>query len=126
MKLKKIYESIYNRSEMPQVSGDDLSDVIELIQKNNIPVSVSENLPGDLKHSQKEIHKNKVKNIIKDMREGKKMPPCVISKDNWIVDGHHRNVAYKIECPNETKKSIKIELPRDRAIQIYKKVEDRL
>jgi 3-methyladenine DNA glycosylase AlkC len=108
---------------MPQVSGDDLSDAISILKKNNIPVSVTEVLPSKLKHSQKQINKEKVANIIKDMRKGKKMPPCIISKDQWMVDGHHRNVAYKIEEPNKEQKYIQIQLPRDQAIALYKQTE---
>jgi hypothetical protein len=125
MKLKKIYESIYNRSEMPQIDSEDLPEAIRFL-KNLIPCSIVELLPNTIKNSQKEIHKDKVKNIIKDMRSGKKMPPCIISKDQWMVDGHHRNVAYKIEEPEETKKYIQIQLPRDRAIEIYRKIENLL
>jgi hypothetical protein len=60
------------------------------------------------------------------MRSGKKMPPCIISKDNWMADGHHRNVAYKIEEPNKEQKYIQIQLTRDQAIEIYRKIENLL
>lgn len=123
MLLKKIYESIYNRSEMPQIDSEDLPEAIRFL-KNLIPCSIVELPPNAIKNSQKEIHKDKVKNIIKDMRSGKKMPPCIISKDQWMVDGHHRNVAYKIEEPNKEQRYIQIQLPRDQAIEIYKKLED--
>jgi hypothetical protein len=122
----ELSESIYNRSEMPQISGNELFDAISILQKNNIPVSVVELNPNQIKNSQKEIIKDKVKNIVADMRSGKKMPPCIISLDNWMVDGHHRNVAYKIVFSEETQKYIQIQLPRDHAIEIYKKVEDAL
>lgn len=126
MKLTDILESIYNRSEMPQVSGSDLGDAVEMLKKNNIPVSMVELKPNQIKNSQKEINKGKVKNIVKDMRSGKKMPPCIISKDNWMVDGHHRNLAYQVESPDEMQKYIQIQLPRDQAIQIYGKIENLL
>lgn len=124
--LKTIVEQIYNRSDMPQVAGDDLGDAYKLMKENGIPVEVVTELPKNLKHSQKQINKSKVKSIIIDKRAGKKMPPLVISKDNWIVDGHHRQVAYMVEDPNEEKTMIKIGYPRDKAIGIYKKVENKL
>lgn len=124
--LRGLDETIYNRSSMPQVSGEDLPDAYRLMKEKGIPVSIEEVLPGKLKHSQKQIDKGKVKSIIKDMRSGKKMPPCVISSDYWIVDGHHRNVAFRVEEPNESKQVIEIGLPRDEAINVYKKIEGKL
>lgn len=123
VKLIKILESIYNRSEMPQVSGDDLPSAIRVLQANNVPVSMVELIPTQIKNSQKEINKGKVKNIINDMKMGEKMPPCIISKDRWMVDGHHRNIAYRVVEPDQLQKYIQIQLPRDQAIEIYKKIE---
>lgn len=126
MNLKTIYETIYNRSEMPQVSGEDLGDAYKLMKKNNIPVEIVYEYPKTIKFSQRQINKDKVKNIIADLKDGKVMPPVVISSDKWMVDGHHRNVGNGIHKEDEKQKMIKIGLPRDKAIEIYKQIEGKI
>lgn len=124
MKLMQILEKVRKRSEMPQVKKGDMKDAFKILQKNNIDVTKEEVYPHQLKKAQKEIYEDKVKNIVKELMDGKKMPPLVVSSDNYIVDGHHRNEAYKLYAPKEIIEVIKINLPKDKAIEAYKIVED--
>lgn len=123
MKLRYVLENIYNREEMPQVSKEDLVDAVKVLKSKNIPVSIQYVLPSKLKHSQKQVNKKKVLSIIKDIERGINIPLIVISSDNYIIDGHHRQLAYAVIEPDTPIKVIKLELSRDKAIEEYKKVE---
>lgn len=123
MKLKDILESIYDRSDMPQIQGSDLKDAFSLLTKAKVPVSVDEVLPKKLRHSQKTVNKKKVMALTRSIAKGESIPPIVISEDNYIIDGHHRQLAYAVVEPDQPIKVIRINLPRDKALAVYKKVE---
>lgn len=112
-----------NRYVMPQIAGNELTDAINVLKRNNIGVKVVNVLPSELYHSQHQVDKEKVIRIAKEIRQGKPMPPIVISIDNYIVDGHHRQLAYKITQPTTPIKVIRIGLNQKAAIAVWKKVE---
>lgn len=118
MKLSEL-----SRQNMPQVPGDSIGLAIKLLKQNGITVQVGKIPVTKLTHSQDAVNKEKVKNIIRDIKKGKKIPPLVISQDNYIVDGHHRWIAYKLLDPNMIIKVVRISLPKPEAILAYKKVE---
>lgn len=126
IKLKAIIESIYDRSEMPQIHGSDVKTAFELLKSAKVPVKMIEVLPSKLKHSQKDVDREKVKRIIKSIKSGEPMSPIVISLGGWIVDGHHRQIANQVLNPKVPLKVLMIGLPRDRAIEAYKKIEEYL
>ena len=113
MKLMSIWEELKSRKDMPQIDKSDIKDAVSILRDNGIEVQSDNILPGDLKHSQKEVIKSKVQNIINDMKGGKKMPPIIISKDDHIVDGHHRNEAYKVHKPKEKISVVRINLSKE-------------
>lgn len=113
-----------DRKFMPQVSKDDLPEAIELLKKNGVQVTFKNILPTQLSSSQKQVNREKVINIVKDIKKGKKMPPLIVSIDGFIVDGHHRWLAYKLINPNQPIKVIQMNLPKDKAIIEYKKIEN--
>jgi len=123
MKLKNILESIYNRADMPQIQGSDLKDAFSILKGAGIPVEVVNMLPQRLRHSQKSVEKKKVMALTRRISKGLSTPPIVISEDNYIVDGHHRQLAYQVIDPDTEIPVIKIGLPRDEAIKAYKQVE---
>lgn len=49
------------------------------------------------------------------------MHPIIISKDGYIVDGHHRWIAFKLL--KKPLKAIQIDLPKNEAIIEFKKIE---
>ena len=127
MNLRTIWNEILtelmDRSDMPQVSKDDMPEAFKILKDKGIGVSMKTVLPKNLKHSQKQVNTKKVQSIVKDIKSGKKMPPMVISNDDWIVDGHHRKMGFVENDPEERKDVVMIDLPRDKAIAAYKWVE---
>lgn len=123
MLWNEILSELMDRLDMPQVSKDDMPEAFKILNDMGISVSMKSVLPKNLKHSQSKVNIKKIQNIVKDIKFGKKMPPIVISNDEHIVDGHHRQLAYKA-LGNKPMKAVMIDLPRDQAIIAYKQVEN--
>lgn len=119
-----IKETVFQRKDMPQVKTDDLGKAIKKLKRMGIDVKRGNIEPGQLEPSQKDIYDDKVKKILTRTTKGslRTMKPLVISRDNYIVDGHHRWKALLIGFPTEKIPYIKVGLPMKRAIQIYNKV----
>jgi hypothetical protein len=80
------------RDEMPQVDSENITDFV-LHFSNKAGVKKVDKKISSLKPSQDEINEQKVLSIVADNLEDdtdKKETIYIISKDNYILDGHHR------------------------------------
>jgi ParB-like chromosome segregation protein Spo0J len=109
---------------MPQISNHEQSDVIRSLKEEGIECELLKLFPEQIRHSQSKVNKEKVRSIIRDVLSGKSIPPIFISEDNFVIDGHHRWIAFKII--NEPIKCIKIGLPQKEAIIKFKEIECQL
>ena len=75
---------------------------------------------GHLKPSQNEINRQIVKKVVKSMkaRPNKAQKPIVVSKDNYVVDGHHRWAAQKVLNPKKKIPVVKMNLPINDALGV--------
>lgn len=98
------------RRLMPQIY--DPAAFAKKIRKEYKVVSRRVCVPvAKLHPSQNEIHKDHVQEIVDDLEAGKKKPtPIVISKDMYILDGHHRWAAYKQWKPSLCIPALKLAL----------------
>lgn len=106
-----------SREEMPQVD-----DVKKVRESEDIPTGYLEFVdPKKLKPIQAGIKESILNHIVKNWdTEGKR--PVLISKDNWIIDGHHRvKAAIK---KNKWIRVIRINLPGKKALEAVKKLVD--
>ena len=73
-----------------------------------------------LKPSQNEINGKIVKKVVKSMKENphRKQNPIVVSKDGYVVDGHHRWAAQKVINPHKKIKVLKMNAPINDALGI--------
>lgn len=72
------------RSEMPQVCACDAEE------SDDIPTGKLEFVsPDKLKKTQEKTNRTKARGIANDWANAGK-EPVLISRDNWILDGHHR------------------------------------
>jgi hypothetical protein len=104
-----------SREDMPQV--DDISKVRN---SEDIPTGYLEFVdPKKLKPIQDGIKESILNHIVENWdKEGKR--PVLISKDNWIIDGHHRvKAAIK---KNKWVRVIRIDLPGKKALTAVKKL----
>lgn len=105
-----------NRKDMPQVSAKE-------VRESDIPTKSIEFVdPKKLKYTQKDSHINKTKaQGIADHWETVGKQPVLISKDNWVIDGHHRVEAAKIK--NKWVRVIRIQLPGMKALKAVRKLD---
>lgn len=106
-----------SREDMPQV--DDIKKVRD---SEDIPTGYLEFVdPKKLKPIQDGIKESILNHIVENWdKEGKR--PVLISKDNWIIDGHHRvKAAIK---KNKWIRVIRIDLPGKKALEAVKKLVD--
>lgn len=105
-----------NRKDMPQISAKE-------VRESSIPTRSLEFVdPKKLKYTQKGSHINKTKaQGIADHWETVGKQPVLISKDNWVIDGHHRVEAAKIK--NKWVRVIRIQLPGMKALRAVRKLD---
>ena len=117
---------IYNRKDMPQVNTQDLSKALSMA-KSKVKVTKGMSIAGSLKPSQKELIKSKVIGISKKYNKPTDMKPLIISKDNYIVDGHHRWGAVVYGFGKDVKvPTFTLHLKRDEAIKLYNDIASSL
>lgn len=121
MKTLKLTLLELERKFMPQIAHDETSNALKLLNDEGIECEKVTLDPSLIRHSQSKVNREKVKAIIKDIRSGKLLPAIFISSDNYIIDGHHRWIAFKIL--NEPIKCIRIGLPQKEAIIKFKQIE---
>lgn len=110
---------LYNRKNMPQVNTQNLSKALSMA-KSKVKVSKGLFPASKLKESQVELIPNKVKGIAAKYSKPTDMKPLIISKDNYIIDGHHRWAAAIYKFGNDVKIPVhRINLKRDDAIELY-------
>ena len=114
---------LYDRDEMPQIKKKDLKPAISKLLNAGLPVSKGTISPQKLHPSQKEIYKSKVDKII-SKSDPYTIKPIIISSDNYIVDGHHRWIAFLLGFPNHKINFLRLGADRDKAIYIYNKLAD--
>jgi hypothetical protein len=117
---------LYSRKDMPQVNTQNLSKAISMA-KSKVKVTKGTLDVGSLKSSQKELIKSKVKGIAAKYRKAGDMKPIIVSKDNYIIDGHHRWAAAIYKFGNDVRVPIfTIHLKKDDAIVLYKTISNSL
>jgi len=71
----------------------------------------SKRTADELKASQGEINREKVDELIEDDLINNMRVPLVISRDNYIADGHHRWAAFRMAAPKKPMKVVVIDAP---------------
>ena len=109
----------FSRKDMPQVTTQNMSKALDRVA-DKVKLSKQTISASKLKKSQKELYKDKVKGIASKFSSPNSMKPLVISKDNHIVDGHHRWAAAIYKWGEDVKIPIyRIHLNAVNAIKLY-------
>ena len=107
-----------SREDMPQVKNKDIPDMYQKLTDNGISCDVGVVECSRLKPMQDGINRDKVENMKDAIGRGEDMGHIVISKEGYIVDGHHRWVAMTEACGDKKKiNAVKINLPKDAALE---------
>lgn len=120
------------RNEMPQIPTDKKPEFLALLESRGVKVEKQEVKASELKPIQANISGTTSGQIMvriltnrepegKDGFDG----AIVVSKDDYVIDGHHRwaaNVALELAGDGSRKmKVLKIDLPHDKLIEVTKK-----
>lgn len=87
---------VIGRNQMPQIKYMD--HFLNYIDHLGIPYSKRSASPGSFKPTQFDYDEAKIDRIRNDIQSGTSQDkPIVVSEDMFVVDGHHRYFAYKLE-----------------------------
>lgn len=106
-----------SRKDMPQIDSKDMKHFLNHLKDQDINVDNKEISPHELTATQHHFNKEKIKSMIDDLNNDKlKSSPILTSKDDYVIDGHHRWLAHKnINKPIEVNK---IDLPVDELVDL--------
>jgi predicted glutamine amidotransferase len=79
-----------SRSVLPQIKGDSLQNFLNHLDSLGVKYTHKTMKSCDLKPTQGEFNIDKVKALIRTNNDTK---PIIVSKDNYVLDGHHRWLA---------------------------------
>lgn len=85
-----------DRKDMPQIDSKHTSDFISYLKKNGVSSSKKRVDSNKLKATQHQFHKEKIQRLMDYMDDGTyDEKHILVSKDNYVMDGHHRWLAHK-------------------------------
>jgi len=83
------------RSEMPQINRETHKEFFAFLKKKGISTKQSKIDASTLKPSQSQFNKEKIQGMIDAIEDGSYKPKAIIvSKDNYVIDGHHTWIAH--------------------------------
>lgn len=99
-----------SRHEMPQISDHHKMAFIDFLENNGITVQFLDMPVSVLRSAQDSIDMKKVERMPDDAKD----KPIIISKENFVVDGHHRWISILNSDPHKTIPAYRIDLPIQR------------
>jgi mannose-6-phosphate isomerase-like protein (cupin superfamily) len=108
--IKHISKSLgVSRKDMPQINSNDVGEFVKYLKDKGVSVSSSVINVSKVGMTQKDINVDKVRDLL-GVERANLAKPVIISKDNYILDGHHRVAAlYNIDKDFRLK-TIKVDL----------------
>ena len=101
--------------KMPQLEGESLEKWLGALLLKGVVVEANEVSVSDLKATQREIKGEKVAGMAQAFREGKFNPmdkSIIVSRDGYILDGHHRWAAgVFLQPPPNNMSVIRVDMP---------------
>lgn len=100
------------RSHMPQIKSEYVPEFLEMLEKKGITIHKNQKIQvGKLKATQREMQAEKIEKLKSAPMAKLQNKPILVSKDNHILDGHHRWAALLLLDPKNTINCHKIDLP---------------
>lgn len=102
------------RIKMPQIARNVTAKFLKWWGKRGTKVKKGMEEVGKLHATQKEINQEKVQSMADAAQQGKFDPsksPIITSKDNYILDGHHRWAALVLIDPKNKMNTYKVDAP---------------
>lgn len=101
------------RAKMPQLSDEVTDKFIQALRDRGIKIEEGIEHVGNLKATQGEINAEKVTGMITAIGEGKYDPsgkPFIVSRDGYVLDGHHRWASMLLLDPDNRMKVMKVDM----------------
>lgn len=83
----------FKRKEMPQVEGKNVPKFLEYLRSKGVKFKETAVDSKSLKPTQNQFNQEKIQGMM-DVIDQKKQHPIMVSKDNHVIDGHHRWLAH--------------------------------
>jgi hypothetical protein len=83
----------FKRKEMPQVEGKNISKFLEFLKSEGVKFKETAIDSKKLRPTQNQFNQDKIQSMI-DSIDSKKQHPIMVSKDGYVIDGHHRWLAH--------------------------------
>lgn len=126
--LRKIIRYLISeikREEMPQVSRDNLPKAVKWMRDNGTDVELTKKPASELKPTQEDLEKDKVKNMTDKFDSVGDIKALVVSNDGYIIDGHHRWAAAKVKFGEDVKLPVAvIDEPKQKALNTFTNVSN--
>ena len=124
-KIEKFPKSLgVPRKQMPQIRSFHIDKFFGWLDQKGITTRCAQRKVGDLKPAQKEVNLDKAQDMLKDMSRASLKKRIVISRDLYILDGHHRWAALRIEDPRNTIDACKVNLKIRPLLRMARRFKD--
>jgi hypothetical protein len=108
------------REEMPQISDANKMDFVDWLEGQGIIVQYIDVPVALLRSVQDTIDLKKVQHLADTMPDVAMKKAVIISKDNYILDGHHRWLAILNRDPHQVIEAYRVNLPIKELLAITK------
>ena len=98
------------RAQMPQIKSTLVPDFLEELAQQGIRMTRRRRRVGDLKPTQAELNLDKAREMLRGQPEDSLRKPVIVSKDDYLLDGHHRWAALQLQDPESEIETIRVEV----------------
>jgi predicted ABC-type ATPase len=119
-------EGIYNpkeslgvkRKDMPQITEEAQKDFMAHLKEQGVGVKTGKMKISEMKPSQDEMDADKAAKLQDDPHLDK---PIIVSKDDYIMDGHHRWLAARMKDEDQKANVIKVDMNGKELLDVMRK-----
>jgi hypothetical protein len=83
----------FKRKEMPQIEGKNIQKFLDYLKSDGVKYKETSVDSKSLRPTQSQFNQDKIQGMI-DTIDQKKQHPIMVSKDGYVIDGHHRWLAH--------------------------------
>lgn len=113
----------YTRITMPQIEDDKQEEFLRYLTASSIRYTSSRAVISDITPAQKEIRMDIAKELFRK-KSPKLKKPLIVSSDNYLMDGHHRWLAYYQDSKDTKVDVIKVGMKAKDLIKVMLKFDD--
>lgn len=95
------------RKDMPQIAAPDINHFLKRLKDKHVKIVKTKLIVNQMKPTQKEINLERVKEKLGQPQ----IKPFIVSKDHYILDGHHQWMAMRMKDAHQYAEVYIINLP---------------